>query len=192
MSPTTITAFDAASANGGTVVNNGDGTFTYTPAANFNGSDTFTYTITDDDGETSTATVTITVTPVNDVPGGRSTDSASTAEDTAVTTGNVLTNDNLGDEPTTITAFDAASANGGTVVNNGDGTFTYTPAANFNGTDTFTYTITDNDGETSNGTVTITVTAVNDVPVAAADSATTRRRHRGHHRQCPDQRQPGR
>ena len=151
------------------MVNNGDGTFTYTPAAGFNGSDSFTYTITDHDGETSTATVTITVTPVNDVPAAAA-DSYSTHEDTAFTTGNVLTNDTLGDTPTTITAFDALSTNGGTVVNNGDGTFTYTPAADFNGSDSFTYTITDTDGETSTATVTIAVTPVNDAPIAVADS----------------------
>ena len=45
-----------------------DGTFSYTPNANYNGSDSFTYTITDADGSTSTATVTIGVTPVDDVP----------------------------------------------------------------------------------------------------------------------------
>ena len=47
LSPASITAFDAVSANGGAVVNNGDGTFTYTPALNFTGIDTFTYTVTD-------------------------------------------------------------------------------------------------------------------------------------------------
>ena len=31
----------------GSVVNNGDGTVTYTPNADFNGADSFTYTITD-------------------------------------------------------------------------------------------------------------------------------------------------
>ena len=44
---------------------------------------------------------------------------------------------------TSITAFDAVSANGGAVVNNADGTLTYTPALNFTGVDSFTYTVTD-------------------------------------------------
>ncbi|MBA2719744.1 MAG: tandem-95 repeat protein, partial [Chloroflexi bacterium] len=56
---------------------------------------------------------------------------------------------------------------------------TYTPNANYNGSDSFTYTVCDNG--TTNGspaslcdtaTVSITVTAVNDRPVAAADSKT--------------------
>ena len=52
-----ISAFDAISVNGGTVVDNGDGTFDYTPALNFNGADSFTYTLSDDEAETSTASV---------------------------------------------------------------------------------------------------------------------------------------
>jgi hypothetical protein len=70
----------------------------------------------------------------------------------------------------TISAFDATSANGGTVtmITSGAdmGSFTYVSAANFTGTDTFTYTIRDKgldglantaDDLTSVGTVTITV-----------------------------------
>ncbi|MEE8134835.1 MAG: tandem-95 repeat protein, partial [Gemmatimonadales bacterium] len=45
-----------------------DGTFTYTPDANFNGSDGFTYEISDGAGGTAQASVTITVDPVNDAP----------------------------------------------------------------------------------------------------------------------------
>ena len=37
--------------------------------------------------------------------------------------------DDLGDAPATVTSFDSMSANGGTVVVNPDGTFTYDPAA---------------------------------------------------------------
>ncbi|MBK7548124.1 MAG: tandem-95 repeat protein [Rhodoferax sp.] len=44
------------------------------------------------------------------------------------------------------------------------------PNANFNGVDSFTYTITDADGATSRATVTFNVGAVNDVPVAVADT----------------------
>ncbi len=86
-------------------------------------------------------------------------DIATTVKNTAVTTGNVLLNDDPGDAPATITAFAAVSTSGGTVVNNGNGTFTYTPAAGFTGADTFGYTIADADGDTSSATVSVTVTS---------------------------------
>ena len=49
------------------------------------------------------------------------------------------------------------SANGGTIVDNGNGTYTYTPpSANFVGTDTFCYHITDNEGNTDEATISVT------------------------------------
>ena len=49
-----------------------------------------------------------------------------------------------------------ATAQGGSVTLNADGSYTFTPKANFNGTDTFKYVI-GNDVSTSTGTVTLTV-----------------------------------
>jgi hypothetical protein len=49
----------------GSLVNNGDGTFTYTPDAGYTGSDSFTYEICDAAAECDTATVSITVRQVN-------------------------------------------------------------------------------------------------------------------------------
>ncbi len=48
---------------------------------------------------------------------------------------------------------------------------TYTPAADFNGTDSFTFEATDGVNDSNIATVTITVNAVNDPPVATANSA---------------------
>jgi N-acetylneuraminic acid mutarotase len=62
--------------------------------------------------------------------------------------------------PATVTVTGSGVANG-TLINNFDGTFVYTPDSNFSGVDSFTYTVSDNDGLTSNpATVTITVSAV--------------------------------
>ena len=155
------------------MVNNGDGTFTYTPAAGFDGSDSFRYTVSDGKGGEAQGTVNITVKAVNRDPVAVD-DSVTTDEDTAVTTGNVLANDTDPDGDTlSVSGADTQSAQGGTVVNNGDGTFTYTPAAGFSGNDSFRYTISDGNGGEARGTVQIAVNTVNHAPVAAADSATT-------------------
>jgi VCBS repeat-containing protein len=64
-------------------------------------------------------------------------------------------------------------ANGTVTLNTLDGSFTYTPAANFNGTDSFTYQVNDGTLASNVATVTLTVTPINDAPVAANDSYTT-------------------
>ena len=155
-------------AHGG-IVFNADGTFTYTPSANYNGPDTFSYSLTDADGSTSTATVTINVASVNDVPVAVA-DTVAAVEDTPLV-GSVAGNDTLSGDGGNVFALVAGSgpAHGG-IVFNADGTFTYTPSANYNGPDTFSYSLTDADGSTSTATVTINVASVNDVPVAVADT----------------------
>ena len=50
----------------GTVVNNGNGTWTYTPNPTFSGVDSFTYTVNDGNGGTATATLNVTVNGVVD------------------------------------------------------------------------------------------------------------------------------
>ena len=145
----------AADANHGTVIDDGDGVFTYTPDGDFVGTDTFTYTATDAGGASETGTVTITVTPVDDVID----DAVITEEDTAVS-GDVSTNDTFAAVVTFVIPNDAAH---GTVTDDGGGTFTYTPRFDFVGTDSFTYTATDVNGQTETGTVSVTVTPVADV-----------------------------
>ncbi|MFO1361254.1 MAG: Ig-like domain-containing protein [Burkholderiales bacterium] len=82
---------------------------------------------------------TLDVAPANDTPLAAA-DAAATNENTAVVTGDVLANDALGDQPTTIVGFDAAQQRqGGTVAPGPGNASTYTSAAAFSGTDTFTY-----------------------------------------------------
>ena len=92
-------------------------------------------------------------------------DDVSTNEDTSVTF-NVLSNDS-DSEGDSLFITGITQPGLGTVVNNGDGSLTFTPDADANGSDSFTYTVTD--GNTvSSGTVNITVDAVNDLPVVTA------------------------
>ena len=83
-------------------------------------------------------------------------DSYVTTEDTDLLITNLLVNDTLVDGAT-LTGF--TQGTNGSVVDNGDGTFTYSPTGGFTGTDTFTYTLTDADGEIDTATVTVTVSA---------------------------------
>lgn len=54
---------------------------------------------------------------------------------------------------------------------------TYTPSANYNGPDSFTFKANDGLLDSNIATVTISVSAVNDAPVANADSAKTEKNH---------------
>ncbi|MGY5865609.1 MAG: Ig-like domain-containing protein, partial [Candidatus Thorarchaeota archaeon] len=153
----------------GSLTLNVDGTFTYTPEANWFGEDSFEYEVSDG-ALTDTATVTITVNPVNDAPMATD-DEVSTNEDTPVTI-DVLANDNDIDS-IFLTVVSATAPSHGTVTINADGTLTYLPDADYHGPDSFTYTVDDGDGATDSATVSITVNPVNDAPVANDDLATT-------------------
>src|SRR5947208_17171223 len=87
------------------------------------------------------ATVYVTITAVNDAPVAAN-DSYSTNEDTPLTVAapGLLANDSDVDAGTTLTAALVAAPAHGTVTVNANGSFTYTPAANYNGRDSFTYT----------------------------------------------------
>ncbi len=168
--PATTTVIDEPSE--GELVNNGDGTLRYVPLPDYAGTVQFTYTIQDDQGASSElATVTIQVSEVNLAPVARD-DEVQTEEDTPLTI-EVLPDSGSGadyDPDGTLVASTTVAVDEplhGTLVNHGDGTFTYTPDENFDGTDGFTYRVSDDEGLPSNlANVTITITEVNDPPVA--------------------------
>src|SRR5207253_5904368 len=65
---------------------NPDGSFSYTPTANYNGADNFTYRAIDGHVASDVATVALTITPVNDAPVAHD-DAYQSAEDTPLTIG---------------------------------------------------------------------------------------------------------
>lgn len=150
-------------AQGGEIVIAADGSYTYTPPTNFNGVDSVNYTVTD--GEFSdVGTLTINVAPANDAPVAVD-DAVSAVEDTVLNSAIDLdANDyDVDEDALSVVAGTFETANGGQLVLSSDGTYTYTPAANFNGVDSVNYTVTD--GElTDVGTLTINVAAVDDTP----------------------------
>lgn len=129
---------------------------------------------TDDDGATVSQSITVTITDVVEGTVGitTETDTYNIAEDNTLVRNaafGVLANDTVFPSgPLTATLVGGDPANAFSFVFNNDGSFTYTPDANFNGTDTFQYTATD--GTTTSGvtTVTIQVGVVNDAPTNLA------------------------
>jgi ELWxxDGT repeat protein/VCBS repeat-containing protein len=166
----TLTAQLVNGPSHGTLTLNPDGTFEYTPTTGFAGTDTFTYQASDGTYLSNIATVTITVTAVNDPPVADD-DSYSTEEDTPLIVAGpgVLANDTDVDGDTLTAVLVSGPANG-VLTLNADGSFTYTPNANFNGTDSFTYHANDGSADSPVATVSLTITAVNDAPVV--DGAT--------------------
>lgn len=168
-----LTAAVVTNPSHGTLTLNADGSFTYTPVANYNGSDSFTYRANDGSDNSNVATVTITVNAVNDLPVANN-DSYGTNQDTPlnISAAGVLSNDTDVDG-NSLTATNAGTPSHGTLTLNADGSFLYTPDAGYVGGDSFTYTANDGTGDSVAATVSITVSDTNDVPVAAANSYAT-------------------
>jgi VCBS repeat-containing protein len=160
----TLSAVAGSGPSHGTLSRNANGSFTYTPAANYNGSDSFTYRASDGSATSGLATVTVTVSAVNDAPAAAD-EAYSTAEDTALTVAapGVLGNDSDPDGNPLSAAVVSGPAHG-TLALSANGSFAYTPAANYNGPDSFTYRAGDGTTASNVATVTITVTATNDTP----------------------------
>lgn len=165
----------------GSLTLNTDGSFTYTPSADFNGTAQFRYRASDDNGTSAPETVTITVTPVNDAPVTVA-DAYTTAQDTplVVSAPGVLANDyDVDSALIEVNAVESAPGNGSVMLATNGG-FTYTPNAGFSGEDSFSYTARDGAGAISSAAVvTITVTPAvveNQPPVANDDYATTQTR----------------
>jgi hypothetical protein len=154
---------------GGSITIAADGSYTYTPPANFNGPDFVDYTVTDG-SLTDIGRLDITVTPVNDAPVAVD-DAISVSEDVPFTSVVQLdANDtDLDADALTVVAGTFTTNAGGSITIAADGSYTYTPPANFNGADFVNYTVTDG-VLTDVGRLDITVTPVNDRPVAVDDA----------------------
>jgi len=164
-----IFSIDTESSKGGTVEDNRNGTYTYTPPLDFQGEDTFMYSlcVPGDSDRCSEATVKFQV----DQPGPPTAndDDYEVAEDGKLTIRNYGDNDDLiGDAIIT----SVTSTSGNAVVNiDDDNNIVYVPNEGFAGKDTFTYTICNDDEETSCDTATITIDVIDEGnPIAEDDT----------------------
>ncbi len=173
----TVNTTPVVSPANGSLALNADGTYTYTPNADFNGTDIFEYEVCDNGSPIAcdTASVTITVDAVNDTP-VTADDNYTMDEDGGMLSDNVLLNDSdIENNTLTITMPPVVSPANGVLIMNANGDFDYTPNANFNGTDYFQYEVCD-DGtpvECQTAIVTITINAINDAPIAVDDNKST-------------------
>ncbi|ANM16069.1 serralysin-like metalloprotease domain-containing protein [Rhizobium sp. N541] len=161
-------------ANHGALVDNNNGTWTFTPAENYNGPVSLSYTVTDGNGGSVPATQSFTLGAVNDAPvlsGNAATLSAGT-EDTAYTisAADLLAGfSDLDGDPLSVSGL---SANHGALVDNNNGSWTFTPDANYNGPVSLSYTVIDGHGGSVPATQSFTLDAVNDAPVLSGNAAT--------------------
>ena len=151
-----LTAVLASGTASGSLMLNGDGSFSYTPDAGFAGTDSFTYRAFDGALQSNIATVSITVNPAVNSPPLAMNDSATAAMRTTTSYMpriiNVLANDSDPDgslNPSSVSIV-AAPNKGGAVTVNSDGTVSYTPKLKFRGKEIFKYTVRDQAGALSN------------------------------------------
>ena len=146
----------------GTVTFNADGTFSYQPNAGYSGPDSFTFSADDADANSDavSATVYLNVAPPPLV--AHAYDSFG-AIDAPVTVQPHVTEADLA---ATLT-YAAGTSPNGTLVSNGDGTFTFTPDAGFSGDTSATYTVTDSNGYVSTNTLTFHYSPGGIAPIGA-------------------------
>ena len=139
----------------------------YVPVTNFNGSDSFTFKMNDGQADSMAATISITITPVNDPPSAQA-QNLTMAEDTTLAL--TLTGADAENDPLTfrIAIPPARGSLSGIAPH-----LTYQPATNFSGPDSFTFQASDGQEWSVAAAVSIVVQAVDDAPVANAQTATT-------------------
>lgn len=148
-----------------------DGSFSYQPTDNFTGTDSFSYQLSDPDGNQTIAVAQINVQPKNDPPvANNDVYVVSNASVVTIPSGlGILTNDSdIDGDQVFIDVASVTTAGSGSVVVNVNGSFVYTPQAEFIGVDSFSYRVTDGNLVSGIATVQLNVVAAH----AATDDLT--------------------
>ncbi|WP_242011693.1 tandem-95 repeat protein [Vibrio parahaemolyticus] len=150
----------------GTLVDNGDGTWTFTPQIDDDTEVSFSFDIIDDEDLVVSGSANLDILPINDAPNAEN-DAITTEEDTAVTIDVLVNDSDVEGDALSIQSASVPKEQG--TVEVVDGKLVFTPAENFNGEATISYIVTDGD-LTDEAKVSVTVTPVNDSPVAVDDT----------------------
>ncbi|MFS0517930.1 beta strand repeat-containing protein, partial [Nostoc sp. UIC 10607] len=122
---------------------------------------TVSFLVNDGTANSTTVTRNINITAVNDAPVAVN-DSITTNKNTPI----IISGTTLLGNDTDIDVSDVLNITGftqpsqGSLVNNNNGTYTYTPFENYYGSDSFTYTISDGQGGSSTATVNLTINEI--------------------------------
>ena len=138
--------------------------------------DTIQYTIKMSNGTLSVGTLNVVINGVNDAPTTTAVTLATIAEDSGtriITQAELLANaSDVDNTKAQLTATGLTIATGnGSLVDNNDGTWTYTPALNDDSSVSFSYTVTDGNLSAA-GSASLDITPVNDAPTAVVLSNT--------------------
>ena len=134
------------------------------------------YTVSDGLGDSDTGELKITVTGVNDNPAltaAQASLAAGTEDQNYIVSKVSLLQGFTDVDDGTVLNVSGLSANHGTVVNNGDGTFTIQPELNYNGPVTLSYSVIDGQGGSVPATLQFNLAAVNDPAVITGTSSGT-------------------
>ena len=149
-------------------------TWTVTPAADWNGAVELSYDVSDGTTETA-ATANLTVNAVNDAPTVTGPVALATLNEdnsTTVTLAELLANADDVDTGDILSAINVSVSQGNaSVTDNGNDSWTITPAADWNGAVELSYDVSDGTTETA-ATANLTINPVNDAPVALDDDVT--------------------
>lgn len=155
---------------GGELTDNNDGSWTFTPTAGYSGPVEMTYGVTDGLGASASASTMLIVAAAqplaNTAPEltGPQATLAAGSEDLAYTVSDAELLAGFTDSDGDLLAVSGLTASNGVVVDNGDGTHTITPGANFHGTVDLGYEVSDGQGGALAANLSYALAAVNDAP----------------------------
>ncbi|MEF1251030.1 cadherin-like domain-containing protein, partial [Vibrio owensii] len=147
------------------VQDNGDGTFTVVPDADFNGELDLTFDISDGQ-ETVSSSIDLTVRPINDAPVPEDKTFEVEEDGTLIFTDADLLAGATDIEGDNLTVEGVSYDGGdGILTDNGNGTYTFAPNENFNGDVNFSFDVSDGT-DTVSANIDVSVTPVDDAPVS--------------------------